>query len=75
MTVNLKCKAMSCAAWRRARGGTPSSSIIVCGEVKQCRVRCSELMRVRLTVSTCVLLTRYCRCSVAKLRTQDCHTR
>ena len=49
VTVNLKCSAMSCAACCRARGGTPSSSIIICGEVKQCRVRCSELMTVGQT--------------------------
>ena len=69
VTVNLKCSAISCAAC-----GTPSSSIIICDGVKQCSVHCREL-RVRSTVSIWGLLTRYCRCSVAKLRTQDCHMR
>ena len=66
---------MSCAACCNASGGTPSSSIIIRGDVKQCSVRCSELMKVRSTVSICVLLTKYHRCSVVKLSTQDCHMR
>jgi len=31
----------------------PSSIIVMCGEVKQCSVRCIELMRVRSTASIC----------------------
>jgi len=53
----------------------PNSIIVMCGEVKQCRVRCSEWMRVRSTASICALVTKQRRFSVAKLRTQDCHMR
>jgi len=31
--------------------------IVMCGEVKQCSVRCSEWMRVRSTASICALVT------------------
>jgi len=36
----------------------PSSIVVMCGEVKQCSVRCNEWMMVRLTTSTCALVTR-----------------
>jgi len=37
-----------------------SSIIVICGEVKQCSVRCnaSEWMRVRSTASICALVTK-----------------
>jgi len=37
-------------------GGITSSIIVMCGQVKQCSVRCNEWMRVRSTVSICALV-------------------
>jgi len=72
-TVYLKCRATSWSACCRMSGGMPSSIIVMCGEVKQCSVRCNEWMRVRSTASICASMIRLRRFLVVKPRTQGCH--
>jgi len=40
----------------------PSSIIVMCGEVKQCSVRCSEWTRVRSTASICAQIVKIFCC-------------